>query len=286
MPQSRASKSDMKHNPTGAFHAAFQFSAAALLLLPAMARADLIGHWALNEGFGTFAADSSPSDNDATDPRRGVEFRCHPRHVPDVHRQRGQLCRCRRGDSPVDGPREQLYLGVLGQPRRRQTPSSIPSSSETITARPARVGGDFAPRQFIKFTPTQFEWHMNGNGNDNLDYPDLPGGEWHHHAVVKSGENLTYSLDGVETATRVITQPLDFAQPLYFGGDAATTDVGEFFNGSLDDVRIYDHALTAQEIAMLISPPNNPPVFAENPILKSDATLGIAYSTSIAGAAT
>ena len=34
---------------------------------------------------------------------------------------------------------------------------------------------DFSPRQFIKFTPTKFEWHMNGNGDDNMDYEGHPG---------------------------------------------------------------------------------------------------------------
>jgi len=37
---------------------------------------------------------------------------------------------------------------------------------------------DFVPRQFIKFTPTKFEWHMNGNGDDNMEYEDIPADVW------------------------------------------------------------------------------------------------------------
>ncbi|MCP4613377.1 MAG: hypothetical protein GY845_32200, partial [Planctomycetes bacterium] len=51
---------------------------------------------------------------------------------------------------------------------------------------------DFVPRQFIKFTPTKFEWHMNGNGDDNLDYDDIPADVWLHHTVVKTADQLTY----------------------------------------------------------------------------------------------
>jgi hypothetical protein len=74
---------------------------------------------------------------------------------------------------------------------------------------------DFVPRQFIKFTPTKFEWHMNGNGNDNLDYEDIPPDVWLHHAVVKAGDQLTYYRNGVEAGSRTFTQPLDFPQPLF-----------------------------------------------------------------------
>ena len=109
---------------------------------------------------------------------------------------------------------------------------------------------DFVPRQFIKFTPTKFEWHMNGNGDDNLDYEDIPADIWLHHAVVKTGDQLTYYRNGVESSSGTITQALDFPQPLFFGGDNEGAE-GENWSGLMSDVCIYDRALSEAEIRYL-----------------------------------
>jgi hypothetical protein len=108
-------------------------------------------------------------------------------------------------------------------------------------------GVDFVPRQFIKFTPTKFEWHMNGNGNDNMEYEDIPADVWLHHTVVKVGDQLTYYRNGVAAGSGTITQPLDVSLPLYFGGDNTGTAT-ENWNGLMSDVRIYNRALTQLEV--------------------------------------
>jgi len=109
---------------------------------------------------------------------------------------------------------------------------------------------DFVPRQFIKFTPTKFEWHMNGNGNDNMEYDDIPADVWLHHAVVKTGDQLTYYRNGIEAGSGTITQALDVPQPLFFGGDNEGAE-GENWNGLMSDVCIYDRALSEAEILYL-----------------------------------
>jgi len=109
---------------------------------------------------------------------------------------------------------------------------------------------DFVPRQFIKFTPTKFEWHMNGNGNDNLDYDDIPADVWLHHAVVKTADQLTYYRNGVVASSGTFTQPLDFPQPLFFGGDNEGS-ASENWSGFMSDVYIYNRALAPEEILYL-----------------------------------
>ena len=109
---------------------------------------------------------------------------------------------------------------------------------------------DFVPRQFIKFTPTKFEWHMNGNGDDNLDYDDIPADVWLHHSVVKAGDRLTYYRNGIEASSGTFTQPLDFPQPLFFGGDNEGSE-GENWAGLMSDVCIYDRALSGGEVRYL-----------------------------------
>ncbi|MHC4072543.1 MAG: LamG domain-containing protein, partial [Planctomycetota bacterium] len=109
---------------------------------------------------------------------------------------------------------------------------------------------DFVPRQFIKFTPTKFEWHMNGNGNDNLDYDDIPADVWLHHAVVKTADQLTYYRNGIEASSGTFTQALDFPQPLFFGGDNEAA-AGENWSGLMSEVGIYNRALSEAEIRYL-----------------------------------
>jgi len=113
---------------------------------------------------------------------------------------------------------------------------------------------DFAPRQFIKFTPTKFEWHMNGNGDDNMEYEDIPDDVWLHHVVVKTGAQLTYYRNGMAAGAGTITQALDFPQPLYFGGDNEGAE-GENWAGSMSDVRIYDGALSQEQVQAIMGGP-------------------------------
>ena len=75
----------------------------------------------------------------------------------------------------------------------------------------------------------------------------LNNGTWHHAATTFDGTTRKIYLNGV-----VVAQDTPGAN----GATAAnfrigSTNNGEFFNGSIDDVAIYNHALTASEIASL-----------------------------------
>ena len=111
---------------------------------------------------------------------------------------------------------------------------------------------DFVPRQFIKFTPTKFEWHMNGNGDDNLEYEDIPNDVWLHHAVVKTADQLTYYRNGVTSSLGTLTQPLDVPQPLFLGGDNEGA-AGENWSGLMSDVQLYNRALTTDEVLQVMA---------------------------------
>jgi hypothetical protein len=106
-----------------------------------------------------------------------------------------------------------------------------------------RYGGTESPLQFIKFTPTRFEYyHTDHNGT--IDYTDLPAGEWVHLAVVKDGANLTHYRNGQAAQTTTTTANID-PNPFFIGGADATR---EHWSGSVSDARIYRRALTALEI--------------------------------------
>ncbi|MGK0190297.1 MAG: hypothetical protein ACI9R3_006120, partial [Verrucomicrobiales bacterium] len=111
-------------------------------------------------------------------------------------------------------------------------------------------GTDFSPREFIKFTPTQFEFHQEGVGTENVAYPDpIPDDVWVHHAIVKDGNNFTYYRDGEESNTYENSgaYPVN-PQPLFIGGQEVG---GEHWSGSLADIGIWNRALSAADVAKI-----------------------------------
>jgi hypothetical protein len=74
----------------------------------------------------------------------------------------------------------------------------------------------------------------------------LPLNTWSHVATTYDGTTIRAYVDGVQVGTKAQSGALATStQPLRFGGDALWP---EWFKGSLDEIRVYDHALTAAEI--------------------------------------
>ncbi len=108
-------------------------------------------------------------------------------------------------------------------------------------------------RNFLKITPrARFNFHQ-GTGKD-IDFDALPTGDWTHFAFSRAGDQVTLYVDGValnegvaSTLNGLATEPTGAMLPFYMGGEPGQSGA-EHFKGGLDDVRIYDHALTAQEV--------------------------------------
>ena len=134
-----------------------------------------------------------------------------------------------------------------------------PANDIIIGNRGGDGGGDTVPREFIKFTPNRFEYHMNGIHDNDMAYgaddPEyIPSdGEWRHHAVVKAAEALSYYRDGELFNEHELVDPMFSEDPLPFGlGGQVGLGAGEHWAGRLSDVRLYDHALTEADIKALI----------------------------------
>jgi hypothetical protein len=97
----------------------------------------------------------------------------------------------------------------------------------------------------------------NAGGNVQGD-SNITDGQWHHVAVtVQASATISYPdvilyVDGIDD-TRVTTDPdafnLTADQDVRIGSRPASND--RFFMGLIDDVRIYDRALTQEEVAWL-----------------------------------
>ena len=89
---------------------------------------------------------------------------------------------------------------------------------------------------------------VNTGGSDQsaAGTAKLPVNAWTHLTATYDGLNLRLYVNGVLTATRTVTNSLRLTgNPLRIGGNAVW---GEFFNGLIDEVRVYDRALSAAEI--------------------------------------
>ncbi|MCK5560510.1 MAG: right-handed parallel beta-helix repeat-containing protein, partial [Thermoplasmata archaeon] len=85
---------------------------------------------------------------------------------------------------------------------------------------------------------TNYSVEAKTNTNDN---------KWHHVALRRKGNDLNIFIDGVLENTTDVTGVScnnDTSTVLTIGTDSAS----EYFNGTLDEVSVYNHAFTSQEI--------------------------------------
>ncbi len=223
------------------------------VILPNAASAvdpDLIGWWPLNEGAGDTAFDLSASGNNGTirnatsgglgdggsvwfdDPERGMVISFNGDDAS------GALV-----NTDLIIPAMTMDNGFSWAFWAKQHPDQE-TNNDTILGN--RYGGTTSPLQFIKFTPTRFEFfNEDYDYLEAVNYDPIPGDVWVHHVVSKDGPNLTYYRNGVESGTNTITKTID-ENPFFMGGDGQNN--AELWQGYLSDVRLYTRPLSAGEV--------------------------------------
>ncbi len=90
--------------------------------------------------------------------------------------------------------------------------------------------------------------HINVGGDIDTrgGVGSVPVNTWSHLATTYDGTTLRFYVNGTLASSRAVSGPIATSTgPLRFGGNAVWT---EWFAGRMDDVRVYDRALTAGEI--------------------------------------
>ncbi len=216
---------------------------------------NLLGWWKLNEGSGTTIRDLSGHNKHGTvynsagglgpggsvwvsDPKRGMVLSFNGDDASGAYVDAGRII-------PALRLADDFTWVFWAKQDVDQFADPLAGYNDVILGN--RYGGTETPLQFIKFTPTKFEYYNDDPSYTMAtDYEDLPTGLWLHHAAVKKGATVTYYRNGVKAGASTLTKTMD-ENPLFMGGDAG----GERWRGWLSDVRIYDRALSAVEIEAL-----------------------------------
>ncbi|MCK4881934.1 MAG: discoidin domain-containing protein, partial [Candidatus Omnitrophica bacterium] len=93
-------------------------------------------------------------------------------------------------------------------------------------------------------------WWGNSGANEWQTQVKPSTGSWHHLAITRGGNNFTVYLDGINKASttnaNVIPSNTDNVRFGILGADE--TDVDTFFDGTMDEVAIFDRVLSPAEI--------------------------------------
>ncbi|MBN1517303.1 hypothetical protein JXA32_12140 [Candidatus Sumerlaeota bacterium] len=123
---------------------------------------------------------------------------------------------------------------------------------------------------------------LTGSGEQQLNASSaLSTSAWRHVAVTISGNTGRMYVNGSQVAYNLsmTINPSDINQAINYIGDSQWSS-DPFFNGRIDDFRIYNYALSVAEIADVMSG-GHAPYFASNSIHKPNATPGEVYSSSL-----
>ncbi|UCG47566.1 MAG: right-handed parallel beta-helix repeat-containing protein, partial [Phycisphaerales bacterium] len=205
----------------------------------------LVAHWKLDEIEGTTAKDSS-GINDGTLHGNPL-WRPSAGFVDGALEFDGQGDYVNCGASPVFDITGQITIAAWVKI------SSVNMDWQTIIAK-----GDSAWRLSTANDQRRFHFAVTGGPPWNYINGDIEvdPGEWHHVCGTYDGMNLRLYIDGVEDPAGPVPEL-----------NGVTTDhydvlIGEnqerpqrYWDGTLDDIRIYDHALSAADVAQLSKRP-------------------------------
>jgi hypothetical protein len=226
----------------------------------------LVGHWTLDEITGNTVADSSGNGYDGTikgnpTPIAGVKDGALEFHGTGVALTDLEYITIPSNPTldiggPIsltlwirpdaEDPEDKGTNGGETAPMAKADSAASPSWSYQV-----RYGWGGAPQPFMAFTfnTSPRAWAFVGKKLDQ--------GEWCHIAGTFDGTTLKCYLNGTQTDATPMGPITKSGTPVLIGSDGWGCD----WLGAIDDVRIYNHGLTADEVAELCPPPRT----AKNP---------------------
>ena len=201
----------------------------------------LVGWWTFDEGSGNIAADSSGNGNDGT------------LNGPVEWTTEGKL----GGAMKFTGPYN--FVQVQDSPSLDMTDAITiaawinPSWTGNNRIMQKSSGGGDNQYRLLKEWGDNMVFHLPGPSPDRLEFPGLPPiGEWTHLAATYDGSSMKVYYNGVVVGEQDSSGQLGTSDgTLCIGTKHETAPAGDEYNGMLDDIRIYNRALSLSEIKQL-----------------------------------
>ena len=203
-----------------------------------------VGHWKLDETSGTTAADSSGHGNDGTLTNMD----------PATDWVTGQV----GGALDFDGDNDVVVIGNPPSLQISGTEISVCAwfNADTLVFAnwPALVGKtsttSWTDGWGVFFNNDTINFYIN-NYSTNVAYKAFTTtGSWHHVAGTYDGTKIKIYVDGVKGID------YDYSEAINDGGNLTIAELGGYkfgrWDGKIDDVRVYNHALTAEQIVRLL----------------------------------
>ncbi len=208
------------------------------LILSSTASAELVGWWKLDDGSGTIAVDSSGYGRDGT-------LEGDPQWVTGKFGGALEF----DGDDYVDtGYTEDLAIWTIS--------CWVISPFAPATGDPS--GPIHREQNYqINWTHTATTWQgsagVNVGGWRNATFGELEGNRWYHLAATYDGEELKAYTDGalIASSDAMSGDPAPETNSLKFARHAMSE---QYFIGTVDDVKIYNHVLSEFDLRAIAAP--------------------------------
>ena len=221
---------------------------------------NLIGWWTFDEGYGSTALDWSGHGNDGTlvDEPQWVEG-----HTDGALEFNGSNY-VTMNDVADDITSNDITLS--GWVKTNDS-HGLWLSSNTATGNVALWAIDQGRATMYDGADSSYEGYSNTVVNDN---------EWHMLTYVRSGSTGYIYVDGVQENTHPAAYSFSPTDRWSIGQEWDSGTPSDFLAGTVDDVRIYDMALTADEVKQLM---RGDPLAAWDPIPRNNSTVDIKAAT-------
>jgi len=215
------------------------FTMALLMLLASSVQADLVGLWHLDGN----ALDYTGNSNDGT-LYGGPTYFSSPMGSALLFDGLDDYVDC--GGSDTLKPTENITIEMWVNPGSTQnTWADILGGHQNNQGYVVQQDADDLNTYYLAY-------NNNGTGSGwqgTSIQTQLTANKWQHFVVQKEGGIIRHYLDGTLTASGSVSGDIYYSpsEPFYMGiGWELTSD--RYFSGAIDEVRIYNHALTEAEI--------------------------------------
>ena len=223
---------------------------------PPTTTAGLVGAYGFDAGSGTVAADASATRNDGS--ISGAQWAAAGRY--------GSALRFDGINDVVSVPDAAALDLTTGMTLEAWVNPAVATDWRTVILKEINAGLAYALYSNHNSPSPAGYAHIVGTAiSDGTGGPTtLPLNTWSHVATTYDGANLRLFVNGAQVSSRALTgSMIQSTNPLRVGGNAVW---GEYFSGLIDEVRIYNRALTASEIqADMASPVTSGPTTSVPP---------------------